>query len=208
MVSRSDWSIAAGLAKTDTAMPEDRKQKGNGRGRPACSPAPHRFGDPKGLPRSGSDRGRDGALSCAAPPSEPDVRLSRIRLSSQHFAPRRRLISSSGAFQTEQPETLKASAHPCFHAGIARLSSHRLRRLLAGSSIVPRPNRVHLSSRSVCLLPLLPTPPRGDEVTSASRRPNRSQRPGSPTPEEDAARQRTSTGLQPVLRPPPQPCPF
>ena len=29
------------------------------------------------------DRGRDGALTCAAPPSEPDVRISRIRLSSQ-----------------------------------------------------------------------------------------------------------------------------
>jgi len=33
-----------------------------------------------------ADRGRDGALSCAAPPSEPDVRLSRIRLSSRGFA--------------------------------------------------------------------------------------------------------------------------
>ena len=28
------------------------------------------------------DRGRDDALGCAAPPSEPDVRFSRIRLSS------------------------------------------------------------------------------------------------------------------------------
>jgi len=28
------------------------------------------------------DRGRDDALSCAAPPSEPDKRFSRIRLSS------------------------------------------------------------------------------------------------------------------------------
>ena len=34
---------------------------------------------------------------CAAPPSEPDVRISRIRLSSQHFAPFRRLISFSRA---------------------------------------------------------------------------------------------------------------
>ena len=29
-----------------------------------------------------TDRGRDGALICAAPPSEPDGRISRIRLSS------------------------------------------------------------------------------------------------------------------------------
>ena len=43
------------------------------------------------------DRGRDDALDCAAPPSEPDVRISRIRLSSQHFAPFRRLISFSRA---------------------------------------------------------------------------------------------------------------
>ena len=34
-----------------------------------------------------TDRGRDGALICAAPPSEPDGRISRIRLSSQWFAP-------------------------------------------------------------------------------------------------------------------------
>jgi hypothetical protein len=30
-------------------------------------------------------RGRDGALTCAAPPSEPDWRISRIRLSSRWF---------------------------------------------------------------------------------------------------------------------------
>jgi hypothetical protein len=30
-----------------------------------------------------ADRGRDGALGCAAPPSEPDMRISRIRLSSR-----------------------------------------------------------------------------------------------------------------------------
>ena len=37
--------------------------------------------------------GRDGALVCATPPSEPDVQISRIRLSGQHFAPSfRRLI--------------------------------------------------------------------------------------------------------------------
>jgi len=33
--------------------------------------------------RPGSDRGREGALSCAPPPSEPYVQFSRIRLSSQ-----------------------------------------------------------------------------------------------------------------------------
>jgi hypothetical protein len=30
-------------------------------------------------------RGRSGALDCAAPPSEPDKRICRIRLSSQRF---------------------------------------------------------------------------------------------------------------------------
>ncbi len=31
------------------------------------------------------DRGRDGALVCAAPPSKPDGRISRIRLSSRRL---------------------------------------------------------------------------------------------------------------------------
>ena len=31
-------------------------------------------------------RGRNGALVCATPPSEPDLQISRIRLSSQQFA--------------------------------------------------------------------------------------------------------------------------
>src|SRR6185295_2988201 len=39
-------------------------------------------GVPPGPPGPGYDRGRDGALGCAAPPSEPDWRVSRIRLSS------------------------------------------------------------------------------------------------------------------------------
>jgi hypothetical protein len=30
-------------------------------------------------------RGRDNALVCATPPSEPDMRISRIRLSGQRF---------------------------------------------------------------------------------------------------------------------------
>ncbi len=34
------------------------------------------------LPRTAPDRGRDGALICSTPPSEPDGRISRIRLSS------------------------------------------------------------------------------------------------------------------------------
>jgi hypothetical protein len=37
--------------------------------------------------RSCPDRGRDGALVCATPPSEPDVRISRIRLSGRWFLP-------------------------------------------------------------------------------------------------------------------------
>ena len=39
-------------------------------------------------------RGRDGALVCPAPPSEPCWRISRTRLSSQWFAPLRRLANS------------------------------------------------------------------------------------------------------------------
>ena len=31
------------------------------------------------------DRGREGALVCASPPSEPDMRISRIRLSGRRF---------------------------------------------------------------------------------------------------------------------------
>ncbi|MCF6312214.1 MAG: Dabb family protein, partial [Verrucomicrobiales bacterium] len=41
------------------------------------------------------DRGRNDALICAAPPSEPCVRISRTRLSGQCFTPLRRLFSSS-----------------------------------------------------------------------------------------------------------------
>jgi hypothetical protein len=41
--------------------------------------------------------GREAALVCDSPPSEPCVRISRTRLSSQQFAPLRRLICSSRA---------------------------------------------------------------------------------------------------------------
>jgi prepilin-type N-terminal cleavage/methylation domain-containing protein len=34
------------------------------------------------IPSTASDRGRNGTLVCPAPPSEPDWRISRIRLSS------------------------------------------------------------------------------------------------------------------------------
>ena len=43
--------------------------------------------------------------------------------------------------------------------------------------------------------PLLPTPPRGDAVTSSSHKPNGGLWLGSPTPEEDAAWQRTSAAV-------------
>ena len=38
----------------------------------------------KGIQKAGiqKDRGRNGALYCPAPPSEPDLQISRIRLSS------------------------------------------------------------------------------------------------------------------------------
>ncbi|MCF6311885.1 MAG: hypothetical protein L3J39_05490, partial [Verrucomicrobiales bacterium] len=46
--------------------------------------------------------------------------------------------------------------------------------------------------------PLLPTPPRGDAVTSSSRQHNGCQRPRYLTSEEDAALQRTRAGFQPA----------
>ncbi len=60
------------------------------------------------------DRGRDGALSCPAPPSEPDGRISRIRLSSQQVAPLRRLALSlaRASFQAEEPVLGKVAVGP------------------------------------------------------------------------------------------------
>src|SRR4051794_8974308 len=43
-----------------------------------------------------ADRGRDDALVCATPPSEPDGRISRIRLSSRCFPACARLRRSLG----------------------------------------------------------------------------------------------------------------
>ncbi len=59
---------------------------------PACRglarPADHSFRLLKSANRDQHEayRGRDGALDCATPPSEPDGRISRIRLSSHGFA--------------------------------------------------------------------------------------------------------------------------
>ena len=52
--------------------------------------------------------------------------------------------------------------------------------------------------RSSWFLPLLPTPPRGDAVTSGSHQPNGSQWPRSLTSEERAASQRTGAGFPPA----------
>ena len=54
------------------------------------TPAHRRIGNPLYFPPPASrikvDRGRNDALDCAAPPSEPVVRISRKRLSSQQVA--------------------------------------------------------------------------------------------------------------------------
>lgn len=55
------------------------------------------------------DRGRDGALGCAAPPSEPYVRVSRIRLSGQRV-PRRDCSSRSRASSSERYPSARKKA--------------------------------------------------------------------------------------------------
>ncbi len=69
----------------------------------------------------------------------------------------------------------------------ARRTSPILRRLVTAAET----NHVHLSLGSVWLFPLLPTPPRGDAVTSTSHRHNGYQWARSPTQQEDAASLRT-----------------
>jgi hypothetical protein len=43
-----------------------------------------------------ADRSNEAAFSCGTPPSEPDCQISRIRLSTQRFAPRRTCERRSG----------------------------------------------------------------------------------------------------------------
>ena len=83
--------------------------------------------------------------------------------------------------------------HPWSHTVVAVISHGRLRPFPAGSSRLSKPNRVHLSLRSIWFSTLLPTPPRGDAVTSSSRRHIGCRRPRSLTLKEDAALQRTGT---------------
>jgi hypothetical protein len=65
----------------------------------------------------GRRRGRDGALSCAAPPSEPYRRISRIRLSSRWRCRSHGLTACArAATQENSPCSVKkafASLHPC-----------------------------------------------------------------------------------------------
>jgi hypothetical protein len=91
--------------------------------------------------------------------------------------------------------------HPCSHTVVAVIAHSRLRQFPAGSSQLSKPNRVHLSLRSIWFSRLLPTPPHGDAVTSSSRRHIGCRRPRSLTLEEDTALQRTGT---PVARCPPR----
>jgi hypothetical protein len=63
------------------------------------------------------------------------------------------------------------------------------------------PNRVHLSLRPIWFFPLLPTPPRGDAVTSSSQPVNGPDWPGSFTPKDHAASQRTRALLRQCLVP-------
>ena len=96
-------------------------------------------------------------------------------------------------FQTYCHQTPRQApaALPSSRTEVAGIAPGRLRHYPAGSSRLSKPNRVHLSLRSIWFFPLLPTPPRGDAVTSSYRRHNGYQRPRSRTLKEDAALQRT-----------------
>ena len=106
-------------------------------------------------------------------------------------------------FQTYCHQTPRQAptVHPCSHTVVAVIAHGRLRQFPAGSSRLSKPNRVHLSLRSIWFSRLLPTPPRGDAVTSSSRRHIGCRRPRFLTLEEDTALQRTGT---PVARRPPR----
>jgi hypothetical protein len=80
---------------------------------------------------------------------------------------------------------------PCSHTGVAGIAPGRLHLYPAGSARLSKPNRVHLSLRSIWFFPLLPTPPHGDAVTSSSHRHNGCPWPRSLTLKEDTDLQRT-----------------
>ena len=107
-----------------------------------------------------------------------------------------------------QPPRHASSALPHSRTGIDALARAGLRRSLAGSSRLPEPNRVHLSLRSVWLFPLLPTPPRGDAVTSTSRRCNGHRRSGSPTQKEARCFAAHEKGFQTPFTTPAKRCPI
>ena len=106
-------------------------------------------------------------------------------------------------FQTYCHQTPRQAptVHPCSHTVVAVIVHGRLRQFPAGSSRLSKPNRVHLSLRSIWFFRLLPTPPHGDAVTSSSRQHIGCQRPRSLTLKEDTALQRTGT---PITRCPPR----
>ena len=58
------------------------------------------------------DRGRSSALGCAAPPSEPDWRISRIRLSSQRLPPSGLTEGRMGFGYREKPMCRKERVRP------------------------------------------------------------------------------------------------
>ena len=105
-------------------------------------------------------------------------------------------------FQTYCHQTPRQapSVHPWSHTVVAVISHGRLRPFPAGSSRLSKPNRVHLSLRSIWFSTLLPTPPRGDAVTSSSRRHIGCRRPRSLTLKGDAALQRTETRIRSAER--------
>ena len=55
------------------------------------------------------DRGRNGALVCATPPSEPDVRISRIRLSGRWFTSPRTGVEHDGRLQGKRAQGLEST---------------------------------------------------------------------------------------------------
>ena len=93
----SDDCLSKDFCPTVLARRCLRPKRGNGEGKAASLKLQTR-----NATNEATDRGRNGALVCAAPPSEPDWRISRIRLSSHEFASSA-LSASAGQRHTWAP---------------------------------------------------------------------------------------------------------
>ena len=95
-------------------------------------------------PRRQLDRGRNGTLDCATPPSEPDKRFSRIRLSGRRFPSRGLTGGFTGFDSGEKPLLRKVFVRPALMVGSAP-GPFRERRL---RTILRNLIRIHASSLS------------------------------------------------------------